>query len=79
MAYAQVEPFGEPAAFWRSGMLASVLANVNRTKKGKKAYKPEDFMPKEPKDATQVDTWETMLQQAKAITEMLGGSSGHAR
>lgn len=79
MAYAQVEPFGETAAFWRAGMVASVLANVNRPKKGQKAFKPEDFMPKEPKDATQEDTWETMLKQAKAITDMLGGSRGDAR
>lgn len=29
----------------RAGIIASTIANVNRGK-GKKAYKPEDFMPK---------------------------------
>ena len=45
MAYAQLEPFGEQEAFWRSGMTASTIANVNRGK-NTKAFKPEDFMPK---------------------------------
>jgi hypothetical protein len=44
--YAEIEPFGAPAAFWRAGMITSMLANVNRTKKAERAYKPEDFMPK---------------------------------
>lgn len=41
-----MEPFGEEAAFWRSGMLAALLANVNRDPKRRKApYVPADFMP----------------------------------
>lgn len=44
-AYCAVEPFGPPAEFWRAGMVASVLANVNRGKNSK-PFKPEDFMPK---------------------------------
>jgi hypothetical protein len=44
--YAEIEPFGAPAAFWRAGMITSMQANVNRTKKAQRAYKPEDFMPK---------------------------------
>lgn len=43
--FAELEPFGAPAGFWQAGMIASTLANVNRTKKAQKAYKPEDFMP----------------------------------
>lgn len=43
--FAELEPLGSPAAFWRAGMIASTLANVHRTKKAQKAYKPEDFMP----------------------------------
>lgn len=46
MAYAELEPFGPPAEFWRAGLIASTLANVNRTKKDQKAFKPEDFMPR---------------------------------
>jgi hypothetical protein len=45
-AYAQLEPFGSPAQFWQAGLIASVLANVNRTKKDQKAFTPEDFMPR---------------------------------
>ncbi|MGL4296269.1 MAG: phage tail assembly protein T [Aestuariivirga sp.] len=44
-AYAQVEPFGPPAAFWQAGLLAATLVNVNRTKKSQKAMQPADFMP----------------------------------
>lgn len=44
-AYNQLEPFGPPAAFWRTGLVASQQANLNRTKKTQKAYGPEDFMP----------------------------------
>lgn len=46
-AFYQMEPFGDVKADWRAGMLASVLANVNRGK-GTKAFHPEDFMPKPP-------------------------------
>ena len=44
-AYAQLEPFGSPAAFWQAGLIASMLANVNRTKSSQKTFTPEDFMP----------------------------------
>ena len=46
-AYANLEPFGPPAEFWQAGLIASMLANVNRAKKTDRAYTPEDFMPKE--------------------------------
>ena len=61
MAFAQLEPFGEQAAFWRAGMLASVIANVYRAK-GKKAFKPEHFMPKEPKESEDED-WQVSLKR----------------
>ena len=44
-AYCAIEPFGPPAAFWQAGLIASMLANVNRTKKSQKAFAAEDFMP----------------------------------
>ena len=44
--YAAVEPFGEDRADLRMGILASILANVNRDpKKRARAYTPRDFMP----------------------------------
>ena len=45
MAYSQLEPFGDQEAFWRSGMVASTIANANKGK-NTKAFAPEDFMPK---------------------------------
>lgn len=47
MAYAQVEPFGEERGDLRAGIVASTIANVNRdTKKRRKPFEPEEFMPK---------------------------------
>lgn len=43
-AYCSIEPFGAYADFWRAGMIACMVANVNRAK-GQKPFKPEDFMP----------------------------------
>ena len=45
-AYCAIEPFGPPAAFWQAGLIASMLANVNRTKKSQKTFTAEDFMPR---------------------------------
>lgn len=44
-AYSTIEPFGPQAEFWRAGMMACMIANVNR-KKNQQPFKPEDFMPK---------------------------------
>ena len=44
-AYWQVEPFGAPAEFWRAGLIASLIANVNRAKNSDRVMKPEDYMP----------------------------------
>ncbi len=44
MAYSRLEPWGEERDDLRMGIIASTIANVNR-EKGKKPYKPTDFMP----------------------------------
>lgn len=44
-AYCSLEPFGPQADFYRSAIIASIIANVNR-KKNAPPFKPEDFMPK---------------------------------
>ena len=50
MAYSRLEPWGEDRDDLRMGIVASVIANSNRGK-GKKPYKPQDFMPDfEPED-----------------------------
>lgn len=53
MAFFSLEgPTGDERDDWRAGMIASTIANVNRdTKKQKRAYKPQDFMPKYEQDA----------------------------
>jgi hypothetical protein len=43
MAYERIEPFGEMRADLRAGIVASVVANANRTRGD--AFKPADFMP----------------------------------
>lgn len=46
MAYASIEPFGEGRADLRMGILASLIANVNRdTKKKSEPFVPADFIP----------------------------------
>ena len=45
LAYDQLEPIGETRADLRAGIIASTIANVQRSK-GAAAYKPGDFMPK---------------------------------
>lgn len=46
MAFAHLEPFGFDAELYGHALTTSTIANVNRPK-GKSAYSPLDFMPKE--------------------------------
>ena len=56
----------EERAFYQTAIICSVIANVNRGK-NKKAYKPEDFMPKKRDNRS-------MIEKAGAINEMFGGT-----
>lgn len=44
VAYYQLEPFGDYRGDYRSGVVASTLANVYRSKEAR-PFTPEDFMP----------------------------------
>lgn len=44
MAYQNLDPHDQSRADLRAGIVASVIANVNRGK-GSRSYKPADFMP----------------------------------
>lgn len=45
MAYYELEPFGQERGDLQAGVVASVIANVNRDpKKSRKEYKPDDFV-----------------------------------
>jgi hypothetical protein len=46
MAFCMLEPFGFNAEIYGHGIVASVIANVNR-KRGRKAFQPQDFLPRE--------------------------------
>jgi len=69
IAFANFEPFGAEAEYLGHAITASTVANVNRPKK-KKAYKPDDFMPKFGKRKQSV---EQMIQFAATMTVGLGG------
>ena len=69
--YAGLEPFGAPAGFWQAGVIASTLANVNRTKKSQKALNPEDFMPRDLTSQSEpVETQDVGEQAIRAFREM---------
>ena len=69
MAFYKIEPFGAEAEYLGHAITASTVANVNR-KKGTKALKPVDFMPK---FETQIQSTDQQLQFAAMITEAFGG------
>jgi hypothetical protein len=54
-AYFDQEPWGEERADLRSAIVASTIANVNRGK-GRKPFRPRDFMPFAPREKTALDT-----------------------
>ena len=57
MAFERIEPFDNP--YWRSGMLASVIASSSSGKK----FTPQDFMPNQKKK-------EQTVKEQKAIMQM---------
>ncbi len=45
-AFFELEPWGCEMEDWRTGLVASTIANVNRDpKKQRKPFEPDDFMP----------------------------------
>jgi hypothetical protein len=72
-SYSQVEPFGDERADLRMGILASVIANVNRSSKHKPTpYKPADFIPdfsgvRAAKPVTDKSTWERIKATARSM------------
>ncbi len=65
MAFFQMEPWGCEVDDWRFGMLASVIANVNRDpKRQRKPFRPQDFVPKRDAEPAEEQTWE---EQARIL------------
>ena len=70
IAFYNLEPFGGDTKYIGDAITASTIANVNR-KKGSKAMKPDDFIPKF--EAKKEQGLDEMLQVAKMMTAALGG------
>lgn len=64
IAFNELEPFGSETQYLGHAITSTVIANVNR-QKGKKAYVPEDFMPKFKKP----QTLEEQIMMARLLTE----------
>ena len=65
LAYHALEPFGWYAEWLRTGVVSAVIANAHSAKG--KTYKPDAFMPKEPRLASapvqSVEEQRTMLEK----------------
>jgi len=59
IAFSELEPFGEQIDWLRTGVLASLIANVNK-QKGAKPFKPTDFMPEESRHVSQTESTDEM-------------------
>lgn len=59
MAFSRLEPFGYEIDLFGHAITASTIANVNR-KKGKKAFAPKDFMPKEHEEKNALDFFKNL-------------------
>ena len=70
MIFYGLEPFGAEAPYIGHAITASTIANVNR-KKGTKAIKPEEMMPKFEKPKTQ--STDEMIGVARMLTAAMGG------
>jgi len=53
----------------RTALICAVIANSNRSKKGKK-FKPEDFMPK---SREKRDDWRSQLKYVEMLNVAMGG------
>ena len=71
--YAQVEPFGEERADLRAGIIAATVANCLSRKKGRPAFKVDQFMPKF-KVHQRWPTPEELLNKVRWINRLYGGS-----
>ena len=71
IAYYNLEPFGFTTDWLRTGVVAAMIANVNR-KKGTKAAMPEDFVPNKRKKRQSVSEQRSVLQQIVRWAKSVG-------
>ncbi len=73
MAFYAVEPWGCQVDDQRTGLVASVIANVNRDPKRRATpYQVNDFMPKRGEQREQKN-WQDLLKTVELINAALGG------
>jgi hypothetical protein len=73
MAYYSLEPWTQDRADWRAGMIASVIANVNRGR-GTPAYTAQQFMPTfGPRQPVKVQSTESMKAAFAAFEKACNG------
>jgi hypothetical protein len=74
MAFYSLEPWGEQRGDLRTGILASVVANMFR-KKGRRALQPRDFMPKfdKPRKMSPDEVSNKLKSIVAAHQQMFGG------
>jgi hypothetical protein len=66
-AYSLIEPFGPLTDYWRAGLIAAMVRNVNRVRETQPVAKPEDFVPNLP--AFEETDEEADEQQAQDVAE----------
>lgn len=63
LAFFSLEPWGAPVENWRTGLVSAVIANTVRdSKKRRKPFQPEDFMPEEPSVAQKAPVNQDLLR-----------------
>ncbi len=81
IAFSQLEPFGAEFDEYRSALIASVIAEVNRNRKKRgKAFAPKEFMQKwgRPEEG-KASTPESMLAFIKQFQANLESQAGRAK
>ena len=72
--YNNVEPFGEERADVRAGIIAATVANCLARKKGKPAFRPDQFMPKfEKPKKREPKTADALFEKVKSLNLLFGG------
>lgn len=74
--YYRLEPFGVDRDNLHTGIIASTIANCNRTSESDKIFTPEDFLltPQNNNHQTEKQSWQQMLTHAKTITQIFNNS-----
>ncbi len=77
MAFFSLEPWGTEVEDWRAGLIAATIANANRdSKKRRRPYEPQDFMPKYEKPQAEEQSWEEQARILEMWARTLEAAKG---